>query len=223
MIMKRIDMDMDMAAETLCEAGLRLLSQGLVSRTWGNISLRLDEERFMVTPSGRDYESLAPADMVVVRMSDLRHEGRIRPSSEKELHREIYLLRPDMGAVIHTHQTSASIVSASGREIPCSRRDAALLGPSVMTAPYALPGTHKLAAGTARCLKDRKAALMANHGAVCAGADMEEAFAVSERLESLCRDYIRREFMKFSGKRGRFSEDALHACYLEALAGRRRS
>jgi L-fuculose-phosphate aldolase len=171
MIMKSVDMDIEMAAGILCEAGRRLLRLGLVSRTWGNISLRIDDERFMVTPSGRDYESLTRADMVIVRMKDLGYEGRIRPSSEKELHREIYLLRPDMGAVIHTHQTSASIVSASGREISCSHRDAALLGPSVMTAPYALPGTHKLAAGTARCLKDRKAALMANHGALCAGAE----------------------------------------------------
>ena len=100
------------------DAGLKLVHEGLVARTWGNVSVRLDEERYVITPSGRDYDTLEPEEMVVVNLRTGDYEGHIKPSSERKVHAEIYRTRNDVGAVIHTHQTNASVVAAARREVP---------------------------------------------------------------------------------------------------------
>jgi L-fuculose-phosphate aldolase len=202
-------------------ACIDLVKAGLVARTWGNISARLDEETFVITPSGRRYENLTPADMVPVKMSDLSHEGKIKPSSEKGLHAEMYRQDGTVMAVIHTHQLHASTVAAARKDITgIGPGQASLLGPVVRVARYALPGTGKLARATARALQGSRAVLMANHGATCVGTSMKEAFAVAQALEEAAEDFIARTFAQYAGLSKPGGVQAMHAFYLKLLAAR---
>ena len=156
--------------EQLVKAGLRLVKEGLVSRTWGNISVKVNESEMLITPSGRIYEDLDPVDMVLVNFRTDKYDEKKKPSSEFKLHTEIYRSRPKINAVIHTHQMNASTCAAARRVVPPVLDDMAqIIGPSVRVADYALPSTKKIVRVTVKALKGRNATLMANHGAVCIG------------------------------------------------------
>lgn len=203
------------AKSVVCEAGKRLLRENLVSGTWGNLSLRLDDENMIITPSGKPYELLSPEDMVRVNYHTLSWEGESKPSSELKLHAAIYLDRKDVNAVIHTHQPNASTVAAARREVPPILDDMAqIIGPSVRVAAYALPNTKKIVRKTLRALSGRNAALMANHGAVCIGRDMEEAFLVCQVLEKACRAFIEAEFLGGAKAIGNVEAWIMHKYYL---------
>ncbi|HOO73143.1 MAG TPA: class II aldolase/adducin family protein [Spirochaetota bacterium] len=214
-------MSINEAREIVQEACVELVKAGLVARTWGNISARVDDEVFVITPSGRRYEDLTVTDMVPVKISDLTHEGSIKPSSEKGLHAEIYKQNKGVNAVIHTHQTHASTVAAARKDITgIGKKHSALLGTTVRVAAYGLPGTGKLARATAEALGASNAALMANHGAVCVGKKMRDAFAVARALEEAAEEFIARSFLSASGQNGPFSLAAMHTFYLNMMAER---
>jgi L-fuculose-phosphate aldolase len=197
------------------ESGKKLLQLGLVAGTWGNISMRMDENSMVITPSGRNYEQVEPEEMVVVQLDDLSYEGSVKPSSELKLHAEIYKTRKNINAVIHTHQMNASTVAAARREVPPILDDQAqLLGPSVRVADYALPNTKKIVKATIKALKGRNAALMANHGAVCIGRDMEEAFWACQVLEKACKAFIEAEFLGGAKGINKFEANVMHQYYL---------
>jgi L-fuculose-phosphate aldolase len=131
------------------------------------------------------------------------------------MHAAIYRDRPEICAVIHTHQSAASSVAAARKdihEIPDQVRD--VLGAVVRTAAYALPGTRKLAKATVRALRGSNAALLANHGAVCAAGNMAEAFKVCTELERLCQTFIESAVMTFAD-RNHYSPGMVHQVYLE--------
>lgn len=206
------------AKQTIIEVGVRLFQEGMVARTWGNVSQRLADKRFAITPSGIPYEKLTVDAIVTVSLEDLSYEGPVKPSSEKGLHAAIYRERPDVRAVIHTHQPLASAFSAArNMELATSAEFVGLIGPHVKTAAYALPGTKKLARAAAGALAKSNAALLANHGAVCVGPDMEEAFHVCLALECLCRNRIDLAVMDTAGVRS-YDTDMIHRLYLERFA-----
>ena len=206
--------------QEIIEGGLRLVKEGLVARTWGNISIRVDETHMLITPSGRTYEDLTPDDIVLVNYHTSKHEGTIKPSSEKELHCEIYRTRKNIHAVIHTHQMNASTVAAAHREVPPILDDMAqIIGPTVRVADYALPSTKKITKKTVRALKGRKAALMANHGAVCIGRDLEEAFVVCQVLEKACKAFIEAEFLGGAKGINKFEAHLMHQIYIRKYSG----
>jgi L-fuculose-phosphate aldolase len=206
--------------QEIIEGGLRLVKEGLVARTWGNISIRVDENNMLITPSGRTYEDLTPEDMVLVNYHTSKHEGSIKPSSEKELHCEIYRTRKKIHAVIHTHQMNASTVAAAQREVPPILDDMAqIIGPSVRVAAYALPSTKKITKKTVSALKGRNAALMANHGAVCVGRDLEEAFVVCQVLEKACKAFIEAEFLGGAKSINKFEAHLMHQIYIRKYSG----
>ena len=178
--------------ETVCYSGKQLLAKGLVARTWGNVSMRVNENEMVITPSGRKYEELTPNDMVLVNFHDYSYKGSIKPSSELKLHCEIYRNRKEVNAVIHTHQMYASIVAAAQKDVVVlNENHQKILGAKVVkSAPYALPNTKKITKGTYNALGQNKAALMANHGVVCAGNDLEEVFEICETLEETCKMFI---------------------------------
>ena len=103
------------ARAAVVEAGKRLLSRGLVERTWGNVSARVSGTHFVITPSGMAYETLRPQDLVLVDLRDRSWQGSRKPSSETGIHADAYRLRPEVGFVIHTHQPQASLCSTAGR------------------------------------------------------------------------------------------------------------
>lgn len=199
----------------IIESGKKLLSEGLVSRTWGNVSIRVDQTYMLITPSGRTYNDLTPDDVVLVNYHTSKYEGTIKPSSEKGLHCEIYRTRKEINAVIHTHQMNASTVAAARREVPPILDDMAqIIGPSVRVADYALPSTQRIVTKTVKALKGRMAALMANHGAVCIGRDIEEAFVVCQVLEKACKAFIEAEFLGGAKGINFFEAHFMHQFYL---------
>ena len=110
-------MDIQQAKELVIRAGKEVVASGLIARTWGNISCRVSDTQFVITPSGRAYEDLTPDEIVLVNIADLSYDGDIKPSSEKGIHAEAYKLRPEVNFVIHTHQMLASVISALGFDI----------------------------------------------------------------------------------------------------------
>jgi L-fuculose-phosphate aldolase len=202
--------------EQVIKAGLRLIEEGLVTRTWGNVSVKADENHMLITPSGRKYEDLIPDDIVLVNIQTSEYEGAIKPSSEHKLHSEIYRTRPEINAVIHTHQMNASTCAAARREVPPILDDMAqIIGTTVRVAPYALPSTKKIVKGTVKALKGRMAALMANHGAVCIGRDLSEAFVVCQVLEKACKAFIEAEFLGGAKSINKFEAYLMHQFYLK--------
>jgi L-fuculose-phosphate aldolase len=201
--------------EALVEAGLKLVEQGLVSRTWGNISIKVNAAEMLVTPSGKNYEDVTPADMVLVNFVKNTYTSQIKPSSEYKMHSGIYLDRKEINAIIHTHQMNASTCAAARREVPAVLDDLAqIVGPSVRVADYALPSTKKIMKAVVKALKGRYAALMANHGAVCVGRDLEEAFVVCQVLEKGCKAFIEAEFLGGAKSISKFESWIMHKVYL---------
>lgn len=200
----------------IIEIGKKLLTEGFVARSWGNISARLDDTYMLITPSGRTYDDLSVEDIVMVNYHNSRHEGQIEPSSEKEVHCEIYRKRKTINAVIHTHQMNASTVATARREVPAIIDDQAqIIGPSVRVAPYTLAGTKRIAKRVERALRGRNAALMANHGAVCIGRDLEEAFVVCQVLEKTCKAFIEAEFLGGAKSINKFQAALMHRYYIK--------
>lgn len=196
-------MDIMQAKETVIRAGHELIAAGLIARTWGNISCRISETQFVITPSGRAYETLTPEEIVLVNIEDLEYEGEIKPSSEKGIHAACYKLRPEINFVIHTHQVNASIVSALGMDINnVDGENAQVVGANLPIASYGLPGTKKLRKGVIDAItrSDAKAAVMAHHGAVCMGVDYDDAFNVAQKVEDICEQYVMDKYTSLTGK-----------------------
>jgi L-fuculose-phosphate aldolase len=209
--------------QQILEGGRRLLKEGLVARTWGNLSIRVDDTHMLITPSGRPYEELTEDDIVLVNYHTSSYEGPVKPSSEKELHCEIYRTRKEIHAVIHTHQMNASTVAAAQREVPPILDDMTqIIGPTVRVAAYALPSTKKITKKTVKALKGRNAALMANHGAVCVGRDLEEAFVVCQVLEKACKAFIEAEFLGGAKSINKFEAHLMHQFYLRKYSAKAR-
>ena len=170
------------ARELVIKAGKELVQKGLVARTWGNVSARISETEFVITPSGRDYESLKPADLVKVKIEDASYEGDIKPSSEKGVHASAYRLRESASFVIHTHQYYASAVSAEEQDMPFAP-----------CAKYGRPGSKTLMKNLIKVIEeyaDNKKFLMAKHGALIIGDTYEEAFKLSNQLENECKKQV---------------------------------
>jgi len=209
-------MNIDVANTIVRDTGIRLLKAGLITRTWGNISQRIDENFFVITPTGRTYEDLRPDEIVKVNIHTLKHEGNIKPSYEKGLHAETYKLRKDVNSIIHTHQMKASVVASARLSIPVnSKRMKQVIGGDVLCTDYALPGSKKLIRSSIQCLtkSGSKAVLLANHGVLCVGSDMRNAFLVSKELEIAAQTFIEETFRKVS-KSKKFSTKTVREWYL---------
>ncbi len=185
------------ARELVIKAGLELLSSGLIARTWGNISARISDTQFVITPSGLAYEDLTPEKIVITNIADCSYEGDWKPSSEKWIHADAYRLRPNVNFVIHTHQSYASALSILGESIeniPEAMGFARTLGPQVPTAAYGLNGSQELSDNVTDAIRrypSSTALLMANHGAECMGTDYADAFAIAHALEAVSKARFR--------------------------------
>jgi len=209
-------MNTEEAKEQIIEAGLRLVKEGLVARSWGNISLRIDDENMLITPSGRTYETLKTSDIVLMNYHNYAYEGKIKPSSEYHLHAVVYQKRKEINAVIHTHQINATTVATARREVPPIIDDMVqIIGPTVRVTKYTLAGTEKFAKAAIKALRGRQAALLANHGAVCVGRTLDEAFAVSEVLEKACKAFIEAEFLGGAKSISKITAAVMHQVYLK--------
>ena len=163
------------------DACRELTRRGLTHGTSGNVSVRYDEVRFFVSPSGMDYEVLQAEDVPLMDL-DGRWFGRRRPSSEWRFHRDIFKSRRDVGAIVHTHSPRATALACTGRGIPAFHYMVAVAGGSdIRCAPYHTFGTQELSAAALAALQDRKACLLANHGVIATGADLAAALAAFDK------------------------------------------
>lgn len=150
-------------------------ARGLVAGTAGNVSGRVGE-RVVVTPSSVGYESMTDGDLVVVDLDGEVLEGDRSPTSESALHLECYRTMPEVRGVVHCHAKYSSMFAVAHRPIPAGIDEFVIyIGGDVPCAPYRQSGTDELATELAALLRDRSAALMANHGMVCVGGSVQDA------------------------------------------------
>jgi L-fuculose-phosphate aldolase len=175
----------------LCDAARAVSESGLVVGSAGNLSVRSrDGDHLLITPMGARLPAIDAGDLVCVALADGAvdpgHARPSRPSSETPLHRAVYAAtagRDDLGAIVHTHSTFATALSAVVAELPAVHYVATAFGGPVRVAPYATYGSGDLAAGVAAALDGRSAALMANHGAVALGKSAAHAVEQAQQLE----------------------------------------
>jgi L-fuculose-phosphate aldolase len=168
----------------------QLSELGLNKGTAGNCSVRF-EDGFLVTPSGMSVEEMTPQSMVQMSLDGVAESGK-KPSSEWRFHRDILADRPEIGAVIHTHSMFATTLACLHKDIPPFHYMIAVTGAdTIRCAPYALFGTQVLSDHALAALYHSKACLLANHGMICLGRDLEDALAVTVEVENLCEQYWR--------------------------------
>ena len=175
--------------EALAEGARAIGASGRVVGSAGNLSIR-DGDRVLITPRGAELGAVDPRDLVDVALAD----GTVaagngshppsRPSSETPLHRSIYAMC-DAGAIVHTHAHYCTVLSTLVDELPAIHYAISAFGGPVRVARYETFGTDALARSVCEALHDRRGALMANHGAVVAGRDIEHAVALAIQLEWL--------------------------------------
>lgn len=176
--------------EHLLNVTRRLSACGLNRGTSGNVSLRV-AEGFLVTPSGMEVEAMTPHDMVWMDAKGKFH-GERQPSSEWRFHHDILKARPEIGAIIHTHSMFATTLACLQRDIPPFHYMIALTGAdTIRCAPYALFGSQTLSDNAVTALQGSRACLLANHGMIALGEDLEKAYAVAVEVETLCEQYWR--------------------------------
>lgn len=175
--------------EQVLETCLQMLNDGLSRISEGNVSARHPGSGFIViTPSAIPYAKMKVEDLCIIDVQRKLIEGSWKPTSEIALHTLIYARRLDVQAVVHTHAPYCSLFAVSGEPLPMVLTESAmLLGGDVPVAPYFTPGTEELAQATAEVLTGRPAALMANHGAISVGPDLESAYAAMLAAEDTAR------------------------------------
>lgn len=194
--------EIEEAKRLVVEAGKKLIETGLIARTWGNVSARISDEQFVITPSGRAYEDLTPDDIVTVNIADCSYEGDIKPSSEKGVHAAAYRHHPTVDFVIHTHQKAATIVSITGMEIRNVYKEfAPVLGDKIPSAKYAMSTTESLRKKVETCIMmnpSSRAILLRHHGTLCMGDSYDDAFDIALTLEKCCEKIIKDNFLRHS-------------------------
>ena len=176
--------------EQLLKISQKLVDTGLNKGASGNASIRVGDG-FLVTPSGMAVEEMSPDNMVYMQL-DGSFEQSKKPSSEWRFHRDILASRIDINAVIHTHSMFATTLACLHKEIPPFHYMIAVAGgDNIKCAPYALFGSQQLSDNALTALKDRKACLLANHGMIALGNDLEDALAVAVEVENLSEQYWR--------------------------------
>tara|TARA_B110000305_G_scaffold113100_2_gene127289 strand:- start:2635 stop:3294 length:660 start_codon:yes stop_codon:yes gene_type:complete len=178
---------------SLCKTSTKLNKLSLNHGATGNCSIR-EVAGFLITPSGINNEHLNEGHIIKVAMDgtpEKNQSNQLSPSSEWRFHRDIYVHRPDVQAIVHTHSIHASTLSVLGKPIPPFHYMIAVTGgKQINCADYAMFGTQKLSDNIISALGIHKACLLSNHGLVAVGKDLQEAFDIAEEVEHLSQMYI---------------------------------
>ena len=180
------------AKKDVIKAGKILVESGLIARTWGNVSARISDEQFVITPSGLAYETLIPEQIVIVNIADCSYNGNIKPSSEKGIHADTYKLRPEVNFIIHTHQLMASVISIEGKNINIENNEyREILGEVIPCTDYGMSSTKKLRKKVSEAVSnypDSKAFIMKHHGTICMGYNLKNTFDIATILEKIAEE-----------------------------------
>ena len=182
------NMEEQIARQLLVDTGKELLKSKLVARTWGNVSCRLDGEKYMITPSGLDYTRTHVDDIVRMELTTGAWHGKRKPSGERGIHSAAFLTYPEVNFVIHTHQIYATAIGLAGFEqLSITQEEKEQLG-GIAIAGYGLPGTEKLALEVKKALESgAQTILMVHHGVLVCGCDQKEAMSKALLLEKICK------------------------------------
>jgi L-fuculose-phosphate aldolase len=187
------------AADALIRSGRRLGDRGLISAGEGNLSIRLDRDRLLVTPTGLRKDELQVDDLVVVWLGHPDRESYspsgLEPTSDLEIHLAIHQARPDIVAVVHAHLPAAMALTAAG-EVPDPETlpETAILLPRLPLVGFGFPGSVDLATRVAAALTEppeplANAVLLERHGAIAVGSSPAQAVNRLELVEVLCRTW----------------------------------
>ena len=200
-------MDHTSLRESVIAAARSLNKHRLGVGTAGNVSARI-KQGYLITPTGMDYEAMAPTDIVSMDMHGNRAEGDLKPSSEWRFHQDIYAARMDVNAIVHTHSPCATALSCTRQNLPAFHyMVAGAGGSSIRCAAYATYGTQALSDHALAALAGRRACLLANHGVIALGEDVESAFKMAELVEELARQYL---FSRMAGTPILLDEDEMN-------------
>ena len=179
----------------IIEYSLKLNTTNLSPLRSGNISMRSKEaekDGYLITPSGKKYESLKPEDIVFMGLNEeeKKNGSENKPSSEWRFHRDIYINKKNAEAIVHAHSPHATAVSSHGKSIPPFHYMIALAGgEDIKCAEYATFGTDELSRNIIEALENRSACLMSNHGQVAFGKNLDQAFELAQEIENICHQY----------------------------------
>lgn len=178
-----------------------LCQERLITGTSGNVSCRF-EDGFLITPSAIDYAELTPDMIIFVNMNgktitdDTKYQNK--PSSEWQIHRDLYVANHQTNAVVHTHSTYCTALACSHREIPAFHYMVAIAGgKKIPCAEYATFGSLQLSENILAVIDGYKACIMANHGAVFTGTDLKSTEDLASEIEALAQQYC--ELLKIGG------------------------
>ncbi len=178
--------------ELVSEYGRKMIDNGLVKGTGGNLSIYNRRENLVaISPGGMDYYDIKPEDVVVVNESGKIVDSVNKPSSEIDMHLMIYEKRPEISSILHTHSICTSSISCLRIGIPPVHYLIGFAGTDVRCAEYATYGTKELAVNACRAMEDRKAVLLANHGLVAGAESLKQAFDIAEIVEYCAEIYIK--------------------------------
>ncbi len=183
----------DSAKFLVVETAKTLVEKGYLMATGGNLSVRITgQDAFAITPSNYDYMLMTPEDICVLTLDLQPIEGKLKPSVEAGMHAEIYRARPDVNAIVHTHQVYTSALTLIRAPIPALfDEQVRFLGRSVEIIPYAPSGTGMLAKKVAKHVQNHhNAYMMQNHGALVFGSNMQRAVNNVEVLEKCALAYL---------------------------------
>lgn len=174
----------------LIDTAIAAQREGLNRGTSGNLSVRCGNG-YLITPSGMAATDQMTGDVVWMDFSG-KAKGERKPSSEWRFHRDLYVARPEFGAVLHAHSTFATTLACLGLDIPPFHyMIAAAGGKTIRCSPYATFGTQELSLHAISAMEGRKACLLANHGLLVAESNLERALALALEVENLCELYCR--------------------------------
>ena len=183
-------MILEQERKSIVEYGKKLITSQLTTGSGGNLSIfNRDQNLIAIKPSGVDYMTMKPEDVVVVSPSGEIVDGVLKPSSELKFHLALLHHRPDINAVVHTHQPYATTVACLNIELPPVHYLIGFSGDKVPLAKYATFGSQALSDYILEAIGPYNACLMANHGLVTVRTDISRAFATAEELELVSRIY----------------------------------
>lgn len=174
--------------EQMCEIGRRVWIKGYVASNDGNFSFRVGENRVLATPTMISKGFMQPEDIVTLDLSGRQLDGHRQPTSETRLHLGIYQQRPEVKAVIHAHPPHATAFAVAGEPVPkCILPEVEIFLGEIPIARYETPGSQAFADTLKPFLGDFSLFLLANHGALALGEDLEQAYYRMETVDHYCR------------------------------------
>lgn len=168
----------------IIDCGKDMSRSELVQGSWGNISLRLNPDTMLITPSGMDYFSIRTEDIVRMNIHDLKYGMQRKPSSEYRLHAALYRRYPECNAIIHTHSNGISAFAAAHAGFRISEPPMDQLIGDMHCSEYQTPGTDELCDSIMEAIEGSHACIIANHGAIFYGNDLDVTLAIANAVES---------------------------------------